>query len=29
VAKYLVFIVAVEWVLRIGYWVVSPRKASQ
>ncbi len=29
VAKYLVFIVGVEWVLRIGYWIVSPRKASQ
>ena len=29
VAKYLVFIVAVEWALRIGYLIVSPRKASQ
>ena len=29
VAKYLVFIVAVEWTLRIGYLIVSPRKASQ
>ncbi|MBI2101617.1 hypothetical protein HYT53_03300 [Candidatus Woesearchaeota archaeon] len=29
VAKYLVFIVAVEWVLRIGYWIISPRKAPQ
>lgn len=29
VAKYLLFIVAVEWVLRIGYWIVSPRQASR
>ena len=29
VAKYLVFIVAVEWALRIGCWIVSPKQASQ
>ena len=29
VAKYLAFIVAVEWVLRISYWIISPRKAPQ
>ena len=29
VAKYLIFIVAVEWALRIGYWIFSPKQASQ
>ena len=29
VAKYLVFIIFVEWVLRIGHWIITPRKAKQ
>ena len=26
VAKYLIFVIALEWMLRIGYWVIKPKK---
>src|SRR3989338_2963766 len=29
VAKYLVFIIFVEWVLRIGHWIITPRRVKQ
>ncbi|HLC50120.1 MAG TPA: hypothetical protein VJI97_01710 [Candidatus Nanoarchaeia archaeon] len=29
VLKYLLFIVALEWILRIGYWIIKPKNTKQ